>query len=380
MFKFPRVVILIETSTGYGRELIHGIARYSRIHGPWTFFCECGSKDSLLPRLRGWNPDGIISRDVPNIKQICSKNIPIIITNTSVITKYPHIVCDNESTGKMAADYFLRKGAKQFAYCGFSDVLWGRERRHSFKDTIKKSGYRVYELIQKRVDVRKNWEKQFKVLIDWVKSLPLPMAIVCSNDELAHHVIEASRTLGRHIPEEIAIMGADNDTVLCELTNPPLTSILFSHEQAGYDAAHLLHKMMNGGHNVNQAVTTRPLRIIERQSTEILQNADSDVARAYYFIKTNAKNGIQVHDVAEEAALSQRSLQIKFKQTFNHSVHEEIRIQQIEYVAKLLHETNFSMKKIASMAGFSTSEYMSQVFHKAKGVCLRDYRKRHTSE
>ena len=368
-------MVSLETSTGYGRGLIQGIAKYSRIHGPWTFFFECGSKDSLFPRLRDWNPDGIISRDIPHVKQIYSKNIPIIIANVSLVTSYPHIVSDDKLAGKMAAEYFLKKGARQFGYCGFSDFLWGKERGAAFKKNIEEAGYSVYSLLQKREEVRKTWGKQFKVLLDWLKSLPLPIAILCCNDDCARHVIEAANVLEIQIPEEIAIMGVGNDIVFCDFTNPPLTSIPFSNEQAGYSAAELLHKLMNGERVENKIVITHPLGIIERQSTDILQNTDSDIAKAYYFIKSNARNGIQVRDVAEKAALSQRSLQIKFKERFKHSVHEEIQLQQMEYVIKLLDETNFSIKKIAALSGFSTSEYMSQVFHKFKKVCPRDYRR-----
>jgi LacI family transcriptional regulator len=381
MIKVPRVIISIETATEYGRELIHGIARYSHVHGPWIFFCECRSKGEPLPNLKRWDADGVIARDVSRIGENYSREIPIIITNTSEpISNYPHVICDNESVGAMAAEFLLRKGRTHFAYCGCSDTVWGNERRISIRKAIQNAGFTTHEFMQHRTEVRQNWETQFALLINWLKSLPLPVSIMCSNDERAHQLIQAATVLGLHIPGEVLVMGADNDTVICELTNPPLTSILFSYEQAGFDSAALLDKMMKGEKVENQTVVIKPVRIIERQSTDILQATNPDIARAYYFIKTYANKGIQVIDVADFAMLSLRSLQIKFKNLFHHSVHKEIQLQQVEFAAKLLIETTLPINKIAEASGFRTSEYMSQVFRKTKGVSLRDYRKHHSRE
>ena len=377
MIKMPRVILLIETSTGYGRQLIHGVARYSRTKGLWLFYCECGSKEKTLPNLEKWGADGIIARDSFRVKSIYSKDIPTIITNTNEPTSgYPQITCDNESTGIMAAEHLLDKGFSQFAYCGFNDTIWGIERSEAFHKRIHEDEYQTHEFMQSRLQVQQYWESQFSALIDWVSSLPLPIAIMCCNDERAHQLIEAVISLGLNIPEEVAIIGADNDRLVCEVTNPPLTSIAFSHEQAGYDAAELLEKMMNGEEVKSQAVITRPVSIVERQSTDTLQISDREIARAHQFIKTHANKGIQVSDVADEVALSRRSLQIRFKKVFRRSVHQEIRLHQVDHVAKLLSESNLPMGRISEMSGFTTSEYMSQVFRKVKGVSLSQYRKK----
>ncbi len=376
MIKIPRVILLIETSTGYGRQLIHGVSRYSRIHGPWNFYCECGSKEKPLPNLEKWGADGIIARDSARVEFIYPKRIPTIITNTSEpAPRYPHVVCDNETTGIMAAEHLLEKGFKRFAYCGFNDTVWGVERGASFQNHIHQTGYKTQEFMQSRLNVQQDWEDQFSHLIDWVRSLPLPIAIMCSNDERAHQLIEAVTALGLQIPEEVAVVGADNDRLVCEVTNPPLTSIVFSHEQAGYQAAEMLDKLMNGQKVAEKSVITRPVNVIERQSTDTSQIGDIDIAKAHQFIKTHANKGIQVADVANEVAMSFRSLQIRFKKVFKRTVHQEIRIHQVEFVAKLLTETNMPMNKIAEMSGFATSEYMSQVFRKIKGMSMSQYRK-----
>jgi LacI family transcriptional regulator len=243
----------------------------------------------------------------------------------------------------MAAEHLLEKGFKRFAYCGFNDTVWGVERGASFQNHIHQGGYETQDFMQSRLTVQQDWENQFSHLIDWVRSLALPIAIMCSNDERAHQLIEAVTALGLQIPEEVAVIGADNDRLVCEVTNPPLTSIVFSHEQAGYQAA--------------------------------LKIGDIDIAKAHQFIKSYANKGIQVGDVAKEAAMSIRALQIRFKKVFKRTVHQEIRIHQVEFVAKLLTETNMPMNKIAEMSGFATSEYMSQVFRKIKGMSMSQYRK-----
>ena len=380
MIKIPRVILLIETSTGYGRQLIHGVARYSRIHGPWNFYCECGSKEKPIPNLDKWGADGIIARDSDWVEFICPKKIPTIITNTSEpAPRYPHIICDNEATGKIAAEHLMEKGFKKFAYCGFSDTVWGLERGVAFQDHIHQAGYDTQEFMQSRLTVQRDWENQFSLLIDWVGSLPLPVAIMCSNDERAHQLIEAVTSLGLQIPDEVAVIGADNDRLVCEVTNPPLTSIVFSHEQAGYEAAEMLDNLMSGKKVAQKHVVTKPVNVIERQSTDSIQIEDVDIAKAHQFIKTQAHKGIQVTDVADAASMSLRSLQIRFKKVFKRSVHQEIRIHQTEFVARLLTETTMPMNKIAAMSGFSTSEYMSQVFRKIKGMSMSQYRKDHNN-
>ncbi|MHC4961897.1 MAG: helix-turn-helix transcriptional regulator, partial [Planctomycetota bacterium] len=185
----------------------------------------------------------------------------------------------------------------------------------------------------------------------------------------------AVTALGLQIPEEVAVIGADNDRLVCEVTNPPLTSIVFSHEQAGYQAAEMLDKLMKGQKVAEKSVITSPVNVIERQSTDTLKIGDIDIAKAHQFIKSYANKGIQVGDVAKEAAMSIRALQIRFKKVFKRTVHQEIRIHQVEFVAKLLTETNMPMNKIAEMSGFATSEYMSQVFRKIKGMSMSQYRK-----
>jgi len=373
-----RVILLIETSTGYGRQLIHGIARYSRLNGPWTFYCEPGSKEKPRPSFKKWPADGVIARDVPNIKDVISHRIPAIITNTSVRTrKYPHIVCDNESTGRMAAEHLLEKKFSKFAYCGYSDTLWGRERKVSFCNAIQRAGFRTYVFMQSRSETQQAWGAQFVLLENWVKSLPIPIAIMCSNDERAHQLMEAVTDLGLHVPEEVAVMGADNDTVIHELTNPALTSIMFSHEQAGFDAARLLHRLVKGEKVVNQTVVTKPVRVVARASTDSLLIADEDVAKAHHFIREHANRAIQVSDVAEAVSMSKRTLQIRFKRAMNSSVYEEIRLHQVDFVAQLLIETDLPISRIGEMSGFTTSQYMSQVFRKVKGTSLRQYRKEH---
>ncbi len=378
MLKIPRVILMIETSTGYGRQLIHGVARYSRIHGPWNFYCECGSKEKPIPNLEKWGADGIIARDSSRVEFIYPKRVPTIITNTNeAAPRYPHVICGNEDTGIMAAEHLLEKGFNTFAYCGYDDTIWGLERGVAFRDHIQQAGHKTYEFSQSRRRTQQDWENQFSRLVDWVASLPRPIAIMCSNDERARQLIEAITSLDIQIPDEIAVIGADNDRLVCEVTNPPLTSIVFSHEQAGYEAAEMLDKLMRGEEVENDNFYTRPIKIIERQSTDTLQIDDIEIAKAHQFIKVHANKGIQVSDVADDAGMSLRSLQIRFKKIFKRSVHQEIRIHQVEFVAKLLTESNMSMNAIASMSGFATSEYMSQVFRKIKGMSMTQYRKEH---
>ena len=214
-------------------------------------------------------------------------------------------------------------------------------------------------------------------MVDWLKSLPKPVGLMACNDYRGRQVIEACKTAGILVPEEVAVLGVDNDEVICNLANPPLSSIQLNVRRAGYEAAELLDKLMSDKEVTSQKIDVLPTHVITRQSTDIMAISDREVASALRFIRKHSREPIQVSDVARAVALTSRSLQRKFRSVLNRSVHNEISYARMERISQLLIETHLPISLIASEFGFSDVAHMARSFRKIKGTTPLAFRKKY---
>jgi len=387
MPKIRKVILLIETSRGWSRGLLRGIAKYSRFHGPWgfyrisEFYWQPGHirKKDELSILRSWNASGVITREMNFASELLTLGIPVIGTDADIPIpeNLPYITSNYEKTGQMAAEYFLNKGFKNFAYCGFSDTTWSRERLNGFRQIIEAAGHTVQVYEKPMAKVQKLWKDESGLIANWLRSLPKPIGLMACSDDRSQHVLEASKIAGLHVPEEIAIIGTDNDELLCELSNPTLSSIAFNLEKAGYDTAKLLDQLMDGEPMAGQKIIVQPTTIVTRQSTDILAIEDAEVTAAVRYIREHAKETIQVHDVVGAISASRRSLEQRFRKILNRSILDEIKRIHIEQVAQMLIETNFSIKQISLSLGHRGTENISRYFRQFTGLSPSEFRKQY---
>lgn len=223
----------------------------------------------------------------------------------------------------------------------------------------------------------RSWQQEQKVLAEWLRSLPKPVGIMGANDDRGQHVIEICNDLGLLVPDEVAVIGVDNDQFICELTNPPLSSVDRYFAKAGYEAAELLDKMMRGKRVKRQDIITRPSRVVSRQSTDVFSIEDPVVVEALRFIRRNANRVISVDDVVEQVAMSKRGLYHKFMHTLGRTVHEELIRTRTEQIAWMLEETELTITQIALDLGFPGQGHISRYFKKQKGLTPRQYRIRY---
>jgi LacI family transcriptional regulator len=195
------------------------------------------------------------------------------------------------------------------------------------------------------------------------------------NDDRARQVMEACKIAGLHVPEEVAIIGVDNDDLVCNLSHPPLSSIALNFERSGYEAAELLDKLMTGEKMADQRIVVRPTHIVTRQSTDILAIEDREVAKAVRFIRQHSKEPIQVSDVVDAVLVSRRSLYHQFRRVLGRSPNEEIRRTRVEQIVRMLVETNLPVSKIAFALGYSSVAHIARYFRQEKGMNLQSYRK-----
>jgi len=393
MEEIPKVILMVELSREHGRALLRGIVRYARTYGPWRFYIETPPRfyighpvnlyvdEPYVKRLsraalKNWSPDGIITRDTTESKSFTANGIPTVVAIDFPKTDLPCLVLNHRAIGTMAAEYFLDRGFQHFAYCGYNET-WSIKRGLAFAERVSKAGYNTSFFQDPMSSYKKRtWVSEQVSIVSWLKSLVTPVALMACNDDRARDVVEACLAAQLNIPEEIAIIGVDNDRLLCDLTNPPLSSIALDAEGGGYKAAKMLHKMMKGEHLETKKVTVDPKYVRTRQSTDILAINDPDVATAVRFISSNSKRPIQVSDVVDATCLSRRALQKRFKKILRKSIRDEIKRTRIKEIENILLDTDMNISMIACLLGFSGPSALTRFFQSATNISPLDYRKR----
>jgi LacI family transcriptional regulator len=379
------VALLIESSRGYGRGLLGGIAEYVQFHGHWSIDFQRHDHYEASPSwLRKWHGDGIIAR-VENkrmARSIRAKGVPAVDLRGNLIDpEIPSILTDDELGTRLAFEHLLERGLRHFAFCGFVGTRYSDARTQVFQRLASKAGLRC-SIYQPSRRVRgtdgakrepQGWVNENDVA-GWLQTLPRPVGLLACNDARGQQVLNACRQVGIAVPDEVAVIGVDNDEVVCDLCDPPLSSVDPNTRRIGYVAAALLEKLMAGAQAPARPIFIPPKGIVTRQSTDVLAIANRSIAAAVRFIRAHACEGITVAEVLAHVPLSCSSLERQFTKLLGHTPKAEILRVQLERVKQLLAATEFPLKYIAAKAGFSHTEYLSVVFKKKMGQTPGQYR------
>lgn len=389
MREIPKVALLVETSRGFGRELLGGIARYSQLHGPWNFFIKAGDFEQALPQMHQWGGTGIIARIANErvAKSILDANLPTIALGLSdeqmhpenPLANFSELSSDAVEVARMAANHLLERRFPHFAYVGLEDRAWSQRRMREFTRQLNLVGSspHVYPQPKRRQDCI--WEKEQFLMANWLQTLPRPVGLFACNDDRGREVLEACRLAELRVPEDVAVLGVDNDEVFCDLAYPPLSSVALNAETAGYRAAELLDAMMQGRIRKPRRIAVEALGVVTRRSTDIVAVEDQDVATALQFIHNRKGFKITVDDVVKEVLVSRRHLEKRFRETMGRTILDEIQLARLEQAKRLLLETTFPISKVADLAGFGTTGYFIQFFQRRVGKTPRKYRTELTS-
>jgi LacI family transcriptional regulator len=378
----PRVALIIETSSPYGCRILTGIAKYLRTHHRWSVFLE---QHELGTRPPNWmfsgEWDGILSRPTdPELAKLFRKmRVPVVDLNDMFDDlNLPWVCSDHVAIGELGATHLLERGYRHFAFAGFTGEHWASQRRDGFRAAIKAKGFcvHVYESPWRGSDVP-HWDEDQKDIARWLQNLPQPLALMTCNDVRGLHVLDACACLDIMVPEQVAVIGVDNDPTLCELCSPPLSSVEPNPEGIGYAAAELLDNMMAGKKTGSMHNLIEPLGVMTRRSTESLAIEDHVVAAALRFIRERAVLGCNVNDVLQHVHVSRSVLERRFRQLLKHSPQAEIRAVQFSRITQLLSETNFTLEHIAELSGFEHPEYLSVAFKRMFGITPGSYRQQH---
>ena len=381
MRKIPRIVLMIEPLGEYVQGILLGIVKYANAHGPWSFYRTPGKHEGILPQLEPEQADGIIAR-IPktawSIRKL-PKNVPVItIGYREIIPELPQLLGDAPMIAKIAADYFLNKGFVNFGYCGFDEMHWSRERAQSFRECIETNGHSLFLYKNLKSSKRKIWPLEQQDLAKWLKNLPKPVAVLACNDDRGQHIISACRLAGIRVPDEISVLGVDNDEFVCGLTWPPISSIVLSTEKAGFEAARLLSRMMKRKQIINESIMVRPTHVVTRQSTDIIAVEDTDVSDSMAYIQNNIHREISVGDVAQAVAVSRRTLERKFRKYLNNrSINDEIKRMRVNRIIAMLLETDLTITQIGLALGIKDLTHISRQFKEETGLPPLAYRKKY---
>ncbi|NVO21259.1 MAG: DNA-binding transcriptional regulator [Bacteroidetes bacterium] len=381
-----KIILLIDISEEYGQALLKGITRYSKEHGPWVFckmplfYRETLGMEGIVNFAKEWGADGIFAQLYNDLdtKKLVDAGICVIAEDFKErFSDIPNITGAYFETGELGAEYFLKKGFRNFAFYGFKNIVWSRERAEGYERHLTAQGYTVHHFDQEQAPSRELWYYKPSALSQWLQSLPKPVAIMACDDERGQHITEACKHAKIQIPEEIAVLGVDNDEMTCNLSDPPLSSIGLDTVRGGYEAARLMDLMINKQVVIPQDIIVGPTQVITRQSTDIASASDKYMAKALKFIHQNIDNRINVADVLREVPFSRRALEKRFQETTGIGVYKYIYNLQIQKFAQRLLETDKTIFEIALEAGFGNSKNISRQFKQVKGCTPNEYRIKH---
>jgi LacI family transcriptional regulator len=414
--KFVHVALVLPTEFAYARGVLRGIIaatrernmyaagmpRQKRVDLPWLFRVYRGiyghSSKYLARWFKDWNPDGIICQIYGDrlAKVYRDTGKPVVeLFESRAKSEFPRILPDDVATGELAARHFLERGFRHFAYFGAPWMLWSRERESGFRGEIERafrkraesgrandSGpftFKSYGSVGDSVAAAFAGPKERRAAAmgEWLRSLPRQVALFSANDSWGFELLQAAREAGLQVPEDVAILGVDDEALLCEIAHPPLSSIRIGAEQIGRIAVTLLDQLLRHKRPPAQIPRVAPIEVVTRQSTDVLAVDDADVAAALRHIRQHAVEGLSVKQLLDEVAVNRRTLERRFVSVLGHTPLEEIRRIRLER-AKVLLQTDLPIYEVAQRCGFATPEYMATSFLQSTGMTPTAYRRQFT--
>lgn len=375
MARLPHVALLIETSRSYGRGVLVGVRRYLSEHGPWSVFLEPRALESQAPPwLRGWKGQGILSRTGSRAlaRRLRATSVPVVeLRSHRLLPRAPWIGVDNRALGDLVASHLLDRGFRSFGLLALATEDFFRERCDNFVSTLRDRGFPCAVLRAPPGP----WEAQQRALVRWVRGLRKPAGLMACTDQLGFWLLDACTRASIAVPEEVAVVGVENDEALCAMSRPPLSSVALPTERIGYEAARLLDRLMRG-RSVPRRIEIEPLGVVSRRSSDVVAVEDARLAAALRHIRDHACEGIGVDDVLRAAPMSRSTLERGVRKVLGRSPADELLRVRLEAAKRLLAETDLKLSAVARRSGFRHAQRLCERFRGAFGETAGRYRER----
>lgn len=383
------VALLVESSRAYGRNLLRGIALYVRSVAKWSVLHQ---ERTLSEGLPAWlNPDeidGVLARidSKAMFDQLVKLRIPVVdLRGRFKSPRIPRVLVNDLIVARQAAAHLRQRGFKNFAYCGFSGADYSESRLAAFAVEVTREPFFDSYMTRRSQDIASTSQvevhgiEEEKRIGHWLAKLPSPCGVMVCNDILGRIVLNACRRENLKVPDRIAVIGVDNDEVLCDLSSPPLSSVSPPCERIGYEAAALLDRLMRK-EKVAGKLLLDPLGVVDRDSTAVLATTDQMVVDSLAFIRNHYLEGVHVRHILKHlkslgTTLSRSTMERRFFNIVGHSPRDEIQRLRLDKTRELLLGTNLPLNQISAMVGFEHHEYLCAVFKRETGQTPGDYRR-----
>lgn len=383
-----RIQLLIGLDDAYGRAVTRGIIRYAkgrpdwRLYGYDRIFSGDGapSADGVPSPDGAPSPDGVIARveSPADARALTALPCPVV----DVACAYPgtgllEAYNDDADTGRRAGTYLKALGFRSFAFCGVEDAVWSRRRMRGFCEELG-----ILSRNLARFERNLPWWKARSdggaELEGWLRTLPVPAAVFACNDIAGLRVVEACAAAGIRVPEDLAVLGVDDEDLLCELADPSLSSIRLDYEGIGRAAAELLAEALEApaGHPRRRELTVPPRDIVERESSRTAVHEDPLVARASAWLRANAHRPVDIGDLMAELPASRRTVENRFRAATGRTLHEALTAYRLERSRYLLRTTDTPLDDLAAACGIPTLQRFHSLFKAAEGCTPGLWRRR----
>jgi LacI family transcriptional regulator len=383
MKRLLRVAILANVSRRFDRRIIQGITRYAREAGDWDLYVEEQPLKGHSAADR-WSVDGLLVAfdDREKAQAVAGVRIPVVGFGGGhgwyePKSHIPYYATDNEAIGRLAADHLLECGFSRLACYGSRPTRthhWTEDRIRAFRRRAEERGA-VCSIFRARNPTAGQWDTLQRELAAWLDGIEKPVGLLACTDLRARHVLQVCRVQGIRVPDDVAVVGVDNDEMLCEMTTPPLSSIEQGSLRIGYEAAAMLARRMRGEKPSPIRHFIPPESLVARQSTDVVACGDPELAAALHFIRRHACDPIRVADVLEVVQVCRSTLERQFFDALGRTIHLEIERVQIERAKHLLSRTSLLVKQIAKRCGFRYGHYLTTVFRRCTGQSPLEYRR-----
>lgn len=366
----PVVALMVETSNAFGRELLHGVRDWMRERGGWAIhFSEQGRGATPPPWLKRWRGDGIIARvENPEIaRAVRACGVPCVnVSAAGMAPGLPTVISDSAAIAALAADHLIERGLRQFGYAGDARFAWSASHGAHFAERLRQRGLpcRAYPA---SVADGADWGREQRKLGSWLRALPKPCGVMACYDLRGQQVLDVCREIGLRVPEDIAVIGQHNDELLCELCDPPLSSVIPDARRIGREAARALDALMRGRRAKASVLRIPPSGVASRLSTDVVSVGDPRLASAMRFLRAHACAPIAVGDIARAAGMSRSLLERRFRHAFRDSPWSFVIRFRLEAARGLLAGTASSVAEVAERTGFGSPEHLSATLRRHVG-------------
>jgi len=379
----PRIAVLGSAGVGYSRELALGIRQAARQQPRWSIrLYEMSAEE--IGRVMRLRPDAVVAHlsSMAQYEFLSRHNVPLINCSGWLdLPDVPRVGIDDTAVGRMAADHLLERGFTRLAAVGLTSARFARRRCAAFEHAVRAAGH---DPLPPPVQLFAQWESDAKAaarqqatFAKWIDQAGGPVGLFVTSDVLAVRYLDACLQLGVRVPDDVAVLGVDDEEVVCEMTDPPLSSVRVPTEQIGRRIADMLADLFAGGELPREPVLIKPLGVRVRQSTDVLAINDPQVVRAIEFVRTNASDPITVTQVVNATTLSRRMLEIRFRQHLKRSIYDEIQRCRLDRACELLIYTDRSVLDVALDCGYRTAQRLNEVFRRMLDTTPTAYRRSH---